>query len=60
MPEAVKVSVKRSARGGAVYEAYAVAIPKKLAEALGLKGGDLLLVDIIEHEGRRGIFYFKP
>ncbi len=57
---AVKVVAKRSRD----YVTYNVALPKRFAEELGYKGGDILHVRIIEAtiNGRKvkGIFYYKP
>ena len=70
--EAVKVVSKASKRKKireegieeVTYVTYNVALPKRFAEELGIKGGDILHVRIIEYEvdGKRvkGVFYYKP
>ena len=65
----VKVSIKRSGyldKTGRVRieEYYSVAVPKQLAQELGIKGGEVLeaVVAEVEVDGvrRKGIFYYKP
>ncbi len=60
---AVRVTIKRSIRNGKEYISYAVALPRKIAEELGFKGGDILHVRIVELEinGRKvkGALYYK-
>lgn len=46
------------------YKGYSITIPTKISQALGLKGGEKLLVRIIDIEinGKkvRGILYYSP
>jgi len=59
-----EVAVRVVAKKSKGYVTYNVALPKRFAEELGYKGGDILHVRVIEYEvnGRRvkGIFYYKP
>ncbi len=39
---------------------YSVTIPKKFIEPLGWGKGDLLVIKLVDHEGRRALLIYKP
>ena len=55
MVEAVKLQA-RKVRG---HDQFTVTVPKKLLEKLNWQKGELLLVDIVEHNGRMGLFFYS-
>ncbi len=62
--EAVRVSIKKSRRDDREYVSYSIALPKRFADELGIRGGDILHARIVEIEidGKKvkGILYYKP
>ena len=56
MPEPVKVQARKT-RG---YEIFLITIPKKYANELGLRKGDILFAEIGEHKGKKALIYYKP
>lgn len=52
----VKLQAKKSRDR---YVTFTMTIPKKYAEVLGWKPGDKLVVELLEKEGRRGLFVYK-